>query len=159
MDSIETIQPSITEIDRMEAKILTDMQRVDLPVRHMFTPGLYTRLITIPSGTWASTMVHKTEHPFVVLEGIVQVFDEQTGEEDLITAPFLGITRPGTRRVLYAHTEVIWATFHVNPDDEKDPDKIGEKIVEHYQNPLIDNNDPDTNLWRSKRPELKAGEL
>lgn len=97
------------------------MRQVDCPLKHRFTPGLYTREIFMPAGTVVVSRVHKTEHPFVISMGRVQVWSAEHGTQEL-AAPYCGITRPGTRRVLVIYEDCIWTTFH--PTRETDLDKL-----------------------------------
>ena len=106
---------------------LAHLPRVDLPVTHRFTDGLYIREIQIPAGTMLTSMVHKTQHPFVISQGSVKVTSDNEGSV-IYEAPFTGITEPNTRRALHALTDVIWTTFHVT--NETDVAKIGEEILE-----------------------------
>lgn len=94
---------------------------VDMPLRHVFTPGLYTREIFIPKGTIATTRTHLVEHPFVLLKGTAYVWTEKDGWQ-MFVAPYMGITKPGTRRVLYAKEDVVWTTFHAT--DKTTPDEV-----------------------------------
>jgi hypothetical protein len=112
-------------IDAIE-DVLGKLPQVKMPLNHIFTPGLYTREIMIPRGTIATTRIHLTEHPFVISLGMASIW---TGDDGWSTvgAPFTGVTKAGTRRVIYAHTDVIWTTFHVS--NETDPDKIGLQIT------------------------------
>ena len=80
-------------------------------LENTFTPGLYTRQIFMPAGSLVVSRIHLFEHPFIVSRGVVSVYD---GEEIVtMTAPFQGVTNPGTKRVLYVHEDTIWTTFHV----------------------------------------------
>jgi len=106
---------------------LAHLPRVDLPVTHRFTDGMYIREIQIPAGTMLTSMVHKTQHPFVISQGSVKVTSDNEGSV-IYEAPFTGITEPNTRRALHALTDVIWTTFHVT--NETDVAKIGEEILE-----------------------------
>ena len=136
-------------IDEMEAAIAAN-GAAECPVVHRFTPGMYIREILIPAGTLGTSMEHRTEHPFVISQGTVYVMSENEGKV-IYTAPHCGITKPGTRRVLYAETDVIWITFHAT--EETDVDKIGEAILEPHINPLV----PDNllNQWKLQHPNLK----
>lgn len=89
----------------------------------------------MPKGSLVTSKIHKTRHPFVVMEGAVSVW-LNGGKEVLINAPFTGITEPGTRRVLYCHTNVRWATFHLNLDNE-DLEAIENRIIEKHENKLL----------------------
>lgn len=113
------------EIDRAE-EVMRKFPQQEMPLRHVFTPGLYTREITMPAGTLLTSRIHLFEHPFVISKGAVSVWSDEHGWERF-QAPYLGITKPGTRRVLYIHEETVWTTFHVT--NETDPDKIGLQIT------------------------------
>jgi len=98
-------------------------------VCHRFTPGLYIRQIVMPAGSIYTSKIHKTEHPYVVLKGLVSVMIED-GTWKHIGAGTFGITKPGTRRVLAVHEETTWLTFH--PTSETDLDKIEEEVIEKH---------------------------
>lgn len=101
---------------------------VDIPqqLRHIFTPGLYVRELTLPRGSIVVTKIHNTEHPFVVSKGVVRVFVEGIGWQT-ITAPYLGITKPLTRRVALVVEDCVWTTFH--PTDKTTPEEVEAEII------------------------------
>ncbi len=105
------------------------------PSTHRFTPGLYTREIFMPAGTIATTKIHKTEHPFVISQGEVSVYIEGSDKVERFTAPHTGITKPGTRRLLFVHKDTTWTTFH--PTNETDLGVIEDQIIEPYINPFL----------------------
>jgi len=129
-------------IDQLEA-LLAAQEPAVMPVTHRWTPGLYIREILIPAGTIATSMEHKTEHPFVLSSGVVEVVDSH-GTAQLLQAPHTGITLPGTRRALRALTDVVWTTFHVT--DKQDVEQIADEI-------LVPNPDPARNQWRNELPK------
>lgn len=110
------------------------MQFVDCPLEHTFTPGLYSRQITMPTGCLIVSEVHKFEHQYVVLDGVVEVWTEETGWV-LYKAPFSGITKAGTRRVLKIHLTTIWQTFH--PTNCTTVEAVHDEIIENRENTLI----------------------
>lgn len=99
----------------------------DCPVVNRFTPGLYAREIFMPAGTAVVSRRHKTEHPFVVLSGRALVWTEETGVIEL-KAGQVGITKPGTRRVLYLPEDTRWITFH--PTMTTDMDALQAELTE-----------------------------
>lgn len=119
-------------IDKLEAGMLaSDFEPVELPLRHTFTPGLYTRTIFMPAGTLLTSKVHRTEHPYVIVQGQARVFIEETGEVQVLTAPYMGITKPGTRRVLFITQDCIWSTFHpISEEEQGDLEKIEARLIE-----------------------------
>lgn len=108
-DSLVVDHASIDGLER--AMLAGEAPLVDLPVVHRFTPGLYTREIFMPAGTLLTSRIHKTEHPYVITKGRVSVYIPGEGVQHL-EAGHVGITRPGTRRVLYIHEDCTWLTFH-----------------------------------------------
>lgn len=93
---------------------------VELPLRHIFTPGLYSREIFLPAGTIVTSRIHLTQHPYVLSRGRVSVWEG--GEWVTRVAPYTGITEPGTRRVVMVHEPSVWTTFHAT--DKTDPDEV-----------------------------------
>lgn len=96
------------------------------PLKHTFSDGIYVREITIPEGMVVVGKIHKHEHPNFLLKGTARVITEN-GEE-IIEAPCSIISEPGTKRALYAETELVWTTIHLNPTNTQDLEEI-EKIV------------------------------
>jgi hypothetical protein len=100
----------------------------ELPLKHVFTPGLYCRTIYMPQGALLTSRVHLTQHPFFVLSGVVSVWDDASGWVTLAEHDS-GITNPGTRRILFIHEDCAWMTIHPNPENETDPEKIVESVT------------------------------
>ena len=132
-------------IDLLEGAIDALLDPVDCPLRHLFTPGLYSREIFIPKGTLLTSQIHKTCHPFTISKGKVSVWIDG-GDEVILEAPHTGVTYPGTRRVLYTHEDVIWTTYHPTDivpegdtaeDVERAVQKIGDLIIEEHHNHLL----------------------
>lgn len=122
----------------------------DVPIVNVFTPGLYGRQVFIRAGVAIVTRIHKVRHQFVVSAGVIEVEDE-TGKREILRAPHFGITEPGTQRKLIAYEDTVWTTFHPNPTDETDPDRIVELVTEAHDNPLQeDKSDPRFQLWSRK---------
>ena len=88
----------------------------------------------MPAGTILTSKIHRTEHPYIVSKGHCQVFIEGTGFVS-IRAPHLGITKPGTRRLLVIHEETVWTTFHVTA--QTDAAAAEREIIVDYENPLL----------------------
>jgi hypothetical protein len=122
-------------LDRIEAAMADPcFKPAECPVKHRFTPGLYIREIFIPAGTLLVTGTHKQTHPFVVSIGLARVHSEKEGWVEY-AAPHTGITEAGTRRLLYAVSDVIWTTFH--PTDKCTVEAAVAELVEHHENPAL----------------------
>jgi hypothetical protein len=128
-------------IDELEATIIQNLDVIDAPLVHKFTNGMYIREIFMPAGSLWTSKIHKTEHPYVVSYGKAAVsIDNQEWYE--ITAPYTGITQPGTRRILYILEDCIWTTFHrvdgmKSEFNELSKDEV-EKIVEQIEDKILE---------------------
>lgn len=78
---------------------------------HRFTPHLYSREWSAKAGVKCTTRVHRTEHQFIISKGKVRIWMEGSGWETF-EAPYHGITKPGTRRVLDILEDLVFTTFH-----------------------------------------------
>ena len=131
-------------IDRVEAQLLAHGGEARekggdnemAPVRHLFTPGLYSREIFMPAGAVITSAIHKTEHPYVVSQGMCLVYMENEGRWERITAPHRGVTKPMTRRLLIIIRDTVWTTFH--PTENEKVEEIEDEILYHRKNPLLD---------------------
>lgn len=97
------------------------------PLKHSFGGGIYMREIDIPAGTLLTGKIHRHDHPNVLTKGEVIVVTEHGGREHLV-APCAMISAAGTKRAVYAVTDVHWITFH-NVGKERDLDAIEAMII------------------------------
>ena len=136
MENVIPVEKTQDErIDELEATMVNNFDPVELPLTHRFTNGLYVREIFMPAGSLITSKIHKTQHQYFILKGSVSVWIDE-GEEIFLEAPFIGVTEPGTRRVLYIWEDCVWATAHPNPEN-MDEIEIEEKIIEKRDNPLV----------------------
>jgi len=126
------------KVDQLEAYMVENFPIINCPLVHRFTEGLYVREIFMPAGSLITSKIHKTQHQYFILKGSVSVWIDE-GEEIFLEAPYIGVTQPGTRRVLYVWEDCIWATSHPNPDNET-LEEIEERIIEKHDNPLLPDN-------------------
>lgn len=98
---------------------------------------LYTREITIPADTVLTGKIHKHDHPNFLMKGRVRVVTEGSGDETL-EGPMTMISPPGTKRLLYSETELVWVTVHHNPTNTRDLSKLQDLVIspsyEEYEN-------------------------
>lgn len=133
------------KLDALELSMLASgLPVVDLPVTHRWTPGMYSREIFMPATferagqiyhTVLTSKIHKTEHQFVVISGRAEVYVPGVGVE-VLEAGHVGITKPGTRRVLLIHEDCRWITFHpLEEGEEGDLEAIEARIIERRELP------------------------
>jgi hypothetical protein len=106
------------------------------PLKHTFAGGCYIREIFNPAGALLVTKIHKKEHPFFLMKGRMSILTENGIKT--IEAPYNGITKPGTKRVIYTHEECVFITVHATEC----------KTVEEVEDEVIakDFNDPEVKL-------------
>lgn len=133
------------QIDLYEVALLANFPVVECPLQHQFLPGVYIRTIFMSAGNRITSLVHRTRHQYIILKGKVNVFTEEDGIVTL-AAPYVGITQPGTRRVLEILEDCVWLTIHpttIVPENDSEEailaavEKVKEQIIEPYENLLI----------------------
>jgi len=114
----------------LQAEMLKHEQ-VDCPLEHFFSDGAYARKLTIPAGVTLVGKKHKTRHMNFLMAGTVTVV---TGNiKETLTAPYIYVAEPGSKRAIFAHTEAIWVNVHGT--EETDLEKIEAQMIEHESLP------------------------
>lgn len=95
------------------------------PTKHSFAGGCYVREIYNPPNLLIMTKIHKVDHPFFLMSGKMSVLTE----EGMITieAPHHGITKAGTKRVIYTHEPCVFVTVHAT--DKTTPEEVEEEVI------------------------------
>lgn len=120
-------------LNRLEMQLVKTFPAIECPVEHLFTPGLYSRTISMPKHAIVTSKIHKTEHQYVVTKGAAMVYTDESGWVAVV-APYHGVTKAGTRRVLVMLEDTIWATFH--PTNKITVEEVEAEIIEtHISNP------------------------
>lgn len=118
------------EIVALESDIKTFLREEgiaepDCPLTHHFAPGAYGREILLPKGVLVIGKIHKHAHLNLVMKGKVTVGTEDGVRH--IEGPLVFVSKPGTKRVVYAHEDTIWVTVHLT--DSQDLDEIEDQII------------------------------
>ena len=108
-------------IYRLEAELLKYPQ-VEMPVEHAFCNGIYARTMHIPAGTILTGAVHRDESFFLVRRGILIVTTDD-GSRQLFPGD-MSVTKAGAKRAGIAVTDAEITTFHANPSNETEPEKL-----------------------------------
>jgi len=108
------------------------------PVTHHFAPGMYGREFHMSKGHIVVGKIHKHSHLSTIIKGDVSVLTERGVER--LKAPYVFVSHPGAKRVVYAHEDTIWVTFH--PTEETDLEKIEDFVIaksfEEYDNHALE---------------------
>lgn len=95
------------------------------PLKHSFADGMYVREIFLPKGMFYVTKIHKKLHPYFIMRGKVEVLTEEGMVR--LEAPYQGLTKPGTKRLIYVLEDTVWITVHAT--HETDIEKIEEEMI------------------------------
>ena len=98
---------------------------IDVPILHHFAPGVYMRQMDAAAGTLVVSKMHRTEHMNILLKGSLTVATENGIE--LLKAPCVLKSMPGTKRIGYFHEDSSWITVH--PTEETDLEKIEQQMI------------------------------
>lgn len=123
------------KMDELEKRIVENHDLIVCPLVHRFTDGLYSREMFLEKGCLITTKTHKVQHQFFLLSGSVLIF-KVNGECEIASAPYIGITEVGTRRVIYSIDDCVWVTCHPNPENHI-TEEIEKIIFEEYSNDLL----------------------
>lgn len=106
-------------------ELLKSGETIEIPVEHYFSFGVYGREMRLKSGTLIVGKIHKFENLNILSEGEVSVLSIDGVKR--VKAPHTFVSQPGAKRVIYAHTDIVWTT--ILGSNEKDPEIIEEKFI------------------------------
>ena len=95
------------------------------PLEHTFAHGLYIRKCTVPADTLFVTKIHRHDDAAFLMRGDVEILEE--GGFKRVQGPIHFVTKAGTKRVVYGHTESVMITVHA-ANGERDIEKLESKI-------------------------------
>ena len=90
--------------------VLKQYDQVEIPVEHTFLGGIYIRKILIPKGTLMTSRYHKYDQMDVMVYGDMSIASNSGTIR--MKGPFTGISRPGMKRIGYAHEDTLWLDIH-----------------------------------------------
>lgn len=115
IDTVRDVQQQITD----------NAELIDVPVEHHFAPGVYMRQMNAKAGTLVVSKMHRTKHMNILLTGSLTVATENGIE--LMAAPAVLKSMPGTKRIGYFHEDSSWITVH--PTDSTDLEEIEKQVI------------------------------
>lgn len=118
-------KPTLAQIQRCEQAIKA-LPPVVIEPTHHFAEGLYGREILIPAGTILTGKVHRGEHLNFLMKGEITVWTEEGMKR--LQAPAVIVSKPGTKRIGYTHSDTIWITVHAT--HERDLERLEAELIE-----------------------------
>lgn len=112
-------------LNNLEQDLLKEPQ-IEIPVKHRFVGGMYSREITIPKNTLLTGRIHKFDHFDIMLSGDITVSTDN-GEVKRITGLNILEGKAGKKRAGIAHEDTHWITFH--SAEERDPEEMYEFLT------------------------------
>ena len=128
MTSIVNFRDKITDLQDS----MLQLEQAEIPIKHYFANGFYAREMTMPAGVALVGKIHQSEHLCIVSKGDVSVVSEEF--EDRIQAPYTYVSKPGAKRAIYAHTEVVWTTVHMT--ETEDLEQLEDELIAESYNAL-----------------------
>ena len=113
-DSICELQASMLQYEQQE-----------IPIFNHFAHKTYAREMYLPAGCALVGKLHRYSCVNIIAEGTVRVADGNGVME--YTAPYVFVSPAGTKRAMYAITDVTWITCH--PAETEDLDQIEQDLI------------------------------
>ena len=88
------------------------------PLEHTFADGVYVRQMYMPKDTAVIGKIHKREHVWFLLEGLIAVATEFG--VNYYEAPCYIKSEGGTKRVILAIEDTVFINVHPNPSNTQD---------------------------------------
>lgn len=124
--------PTREQIEALQTEVLK-LPQVEPVTEHYFADGMYCRTVFRPAGTLVIGKIHKKEHFFALISGELTAWTE-AGMKRMV-APFVWVSKPGTKRVTYAHTDATVLTVH--QVSSQNLDEIEEELIESEPDSLF----------------------
>jgi len=114
------------QIENLQNEILK-MPQSEIITEHLFSDGIYERVITIPAWTVLTGAAHKTDYKIILEKGTIAV--NVGSEVKVLTAPFEFEAKAGEQRVgRVFDEEVIWRDIYENPDNCQDLEILEDRL-------------------------------
>lgn len=105
---------------------LSTLPQEDVPVKHIFSDGLYLREGFIRAGTVLTGAIHLDEHANIISQGSLRILTEDGIKT--FSAPSTFICRPGVKKVGVVITDAVMTNIHPNPDNLRDIEAIESRL-------------------------------
>ena len=121
------------KVRRLQSEV-AKLPQVEPVTKHHFADGMYCREVYRDAGVLVVGKVHKREHFYYIASGTVRVTTDDGLKE--ITGPAMVVSKPGTKRAVFALTDATCLTVHRT--DKTDLDEIERELIEDEPDSLFD---------------------
>lgn len=98
------------DVDRLQRE-LAKLPQYEPLTKHHFHGGMYCREVWRAAGVLVVGAVHRKEHLYVIVSGTALITGGNKPAKR-VTGPTVMLSLPGTKRAVYAETDVLCMTFH-----------------------------------------------
>lgn len=112
---------------------LSNLPQYQPKTTHYFHGGMYCREVFREAGVLVVGAVHKKEHFYLIVSGTVAITTDEGVQE--VTGPHLFLSKPGTKRAVYAITDALCMTFHAieaKTVEEAESELVEEEAINNY---------------------------
>lgn len=109
-------------------QVMSQFPQVEQPLTHHFNEGQYAREIFNPKGSLIVTKTHKHGNASFIPTGRLLVITED-GQREMHGGQWF-MTKPGTKRLIYALEDTRFVTVHPNPLNITDLNELEKQIIE-----------------------------
>ena len=99
----------------------------EIPITNYFADGIYLRQMEMPADSVVVGAIHNHLHAWFLLTGRILV--NNNGEIIEHIAPCFTISKPGSKRLIYALENSIFVNVHKNPSNTQDIKELEQEIV------------------------------
>jgi len=130
---MDALTHTVADIHKLQ-EVAAKLPQATLDTTHFFANGMYCRVLFRKADTLIIGKVHRHEHFYIVACGEVTVLSD--GRKERISGPCVIVSKPGTKRAVYSHTDATCLTVHRT--EHTDLDKIEAEIIEDDPNAMYD---------------------
>lgn len=102
-----------------------DLVPLDEDTRHHFARGLYGREMRLKADSLVVGKIHRYPCLNFIMEGIAEVRTDEGAFR--VDAPFVFESGSGTKRAIYAVTDLIWVTVH--PSNNRNLEDLERELI------------------------------
>jgi hypothetical protein len=121
-------------IERLQRE-MSAMPQAELATQHFWADGMYGRFLPRPKDTLIVGKIHRREHFYIVCCGTVRI-TQGDGPACEVTGPAVLVSKPGTKRAVYAVTDATCMTVHRTK--KRNLEKIERELIEPDRTALFD---------------------
>lgn len=112
-------------IANIEIKAMKSPARIEIPVKHHFSKGVYAREIAIPKDSLVVGKIHRHQNLNILSKGSMLLVSVDGVME--VHAPYTIVSNPGVKRLALALEDCVWTTVHGT--NETDLEKIEDEFI------------------------------